>query len=280
VPTDSGEPPCARVLVVTRPATIDSLVSDLRGLGVRPGDVLMVHASMSAVGFVVGGAQAIGDALLQAVGPEGTVAMPAQSADWSEPSVWEQPPVPEDWWPVIREQWPAFDPYVTPLRGMGAVADAFLLRRDTLRSNHPRLSVMAHGAAAPRITEGHTLEEGFGEGSPLARLYELDAKVLLIGVGHGTNTSLHLAECRAAWPGKRRTVQGSAILTEQGRRWVTYEETHAYDIDFADVGNAFSSTGAELLGTVGAAPTRIMGQRALVDFAAAWFTENRYQASC
>lgn len=262
------------------PATIESLASDLHGLGVRPGDVLMVHSSLSAIGFVLGGPQAVCDALLLAVGPEGTVAMPSQSGDWSEPSGWSQPPVPESWWPAIREQWPAYDPYLTPLRGMGAIADAFLLRRSTLRSSHPRLSVMASGARAAQVVSGHTLDDGFGEGSPLARLYELDAKVLLLGTSHDNNTSLHLAECRGTWPGKRRAQQASAMLTERGREWVTYSETEQHTSDFGAAGSAFSATGAEALGPVGAAPARLMSQRALVDFAASWFTENRYQASC
>jgi len=257
------------------PATAGSLAQDLARLGVQAGDVLMVHSSLSALGFVLGGAQTVCDALLGAVGPGGTVAMPSQSSDWSEPSGWSQPPVPEEWWPSIREHWPAYDPYATPLRGMGAIANAFLQRRSTVRSTHPRLSVMANGRRAHTIVNGHALEEGFGEQSPLARLYDLDAKVLLLGTGHDTNTSLHLAECRSDWPGKRTVEQGSAMLTERGRQWVTYTETEAQTDDFAAVGEAFGEAGLEAVGPVGTATARLMSQRSLVDFAATWFAANR-----
>ena len=97
---------------MSNPATVGSLVDDLRRLGVETGDVLMVHSSMSALGFVVGGAQAVCEALLIAVGAGGTIAMPSQSSDWSEPSDWSDPPVPESWWPTIREQWPVSSRWV------------------------------------------------------------------------------------------------------------------------------------------------------------------------
>lgn len=260
---------------MSNPATVGSLVDDLRRLGVEAGDVLMVHSSMSALGFVVGGPQAVCEALLTAVGASGTIAMPSQSSDWCEPSGWSDPPVPEHWWPTIREQWPAYDPYTTPLRGMGAIASAFLQRRSTVRSAHPRLSVMASGRRAHTIVNHHALEEGFGEGSPLARLYDLDAKVLLLGATHEANTSLHLAECRATWPGKRTIEQGSAVMTERGREWVTYVETEAQSGDFGAVGSAFAATGLERVGQVASATVRVMPQRALVDFAATWFEANR-----
>ena len=75
---------------MTRLSTVASLTADLRALGVRDGDVLMVHSSLSALGFVAGGPQAVCDALLGAVGPSGTVAMPSQSGDWSDPSDWSE----------------------------------------------------------------------------------------------------------------------------------------------------------------------------------------------
>ena len=84
-------------------ATIESLQTDLRALGIRPGMVVLVHSSLSAMGWVCGGSVAVVTALQKVLGSTGTLVMPAHSSGLSEPSKWEGPPVPESWWPVIRE---------------------------------------------------------------------------------------------------------------------------------------------------------------------------------
>lgn len=261
------------------PATRADLVAALHALGVAAGDVLVVHSSLSSIGFVIGGAQAVVEALLEAVGPDGTITMPSHSGDWSEPSYWQNPPVPEAWWPHLRQHMPAFDPHLTPLRNMGAVAEAFHRLPTTRRSGHPTVSHLANGPQADEIVRRHALSDGLGEGSPIARLYALDAKVLLLGVGHGNNTSLHLAEHRAEWPGKARIQQGSPVLIDGERRWVTYDEIDADTDDFDRIGEDFAATGAERTGALGLATARLVSQRALVDFATAWMAEHRGRAT-
>jgi hypothetical protein len=101
------------------PATVSSLVTDLHGIGVEHGDVVMAHTSMRAIGWVIGGEQAVIDALLQSVGLSGTLVMPTQSWQLCDPAFLGEDHVPESWWPVIREQLPAYDPARTPTRTMG-----------------------------------------------------------------------------------------------------------------------------------------------------------------
>ncbi|MEN9645870.1 MAG: SPBc2 prophage-derived aminoglycoside N(3)-acetyltransferase-like protein YokD [Actinomycetota bacterium] len=265
------------IAATTAPATRTSLTADLRALGVAAGDVLVVHTSMSALGWVVGGAQTVVDALLDAVGPEGTLTMPAHSSDRSEPSRWSNPPVPEEWWPVIRDHVPAFHPALTPMHAMGAAAEVLLRHPGTLRSAHPNVSHMAIGPQARTVTDHHPFDRGMGDESPLGRLYELDAKVLLLGVGHANNTSLHLAEHRADWPSKRFVRQGSAVLVDGQRCWVEYDELDGDTDDFEALGAAFAATGLETVGPVGNAggQARLMPMRALVDFATMWFPTHR-----
>ncbi|HSU36968.1 MAG TPA: AAC(3) family N-acetyltransferase, partial [Propionibacteriaceae bacterium] len=96
------------------PHTVASLSADLRALGLAEGDVVALHASTRRVGFVVGGPQAIVQALLDVLGPPGTLVVPTHTPENTDPAGWQNPPVPESWWPAIREQAPGFDPAITP----------------------------------------------------------------------------------------------------------------------------------------------------------------------
>lgn len=257
------------------PVTVATLRRDLRALGLGPGAVVIVHSSLRALGWVAGGAQAVVQALLEMVGDEGTVVMPTQSTHLSDPAGWSNPPVPAHWVPLLREALPAYDPYLTMTRDMGQIVECFRHHPATLRSTHPTVSFAANGAQAAALVGIHPLTPSLGEGSPLGRLYEADALVLLLGVGHANNTSLHLAEHRATWASKANVSQGAPMLVDGERRWVTYEDLEARDDDFVLVGAAFGATGAERAGPVGAGTARLMRQRDLVDFAVAWMTTHR-----
>src|SRR5690242_16991422 len=100
--------------------TVETLANDLGALGVTEGAVVLAHISLSRLGRVVGGEQAVIEALLRVVGPSGTVVMPAQSWQLCDPEYLGDPEVPREVWPLIRDNLPAYDPAVTPTRTMGA----------------------------------------------------------------------------------------------------------------------------------------------------------------
>jgi aminoglycoside 3-N-acetyltransferase len=256
------------------PFTADDVARDLRSLGVNAGSTIIVHSSLSSLGYVVGGARAVVIALTEVLGPQGTLVVPTHSSELSDPKNWSRPPIPEAWWPTVRAGMPAYDPLLTTTRQMGAVAEMVRHLPGSLRSSHPRMSFAALGPHADFITSGHDLEDSFGEHSPLARLYDLEAKVVLLGVGHGNNTTLHLAESRA--PAMRPTVtEGAPMMVNGQRQWVTYE-TIEYDVDdFEQVGAALKNAGLETNGLVGGAPSTIMPVKPVVDFAKVWFAQHR-----
>ena len=79
----------------------------------------MVHSSLSKIGWVCGAEVSVIQALLEVVGEEGKIVMPAHTGDNSDPSVWENPPIKKEWLDTLYDSMPAFEKEITPTRGMG-----------------------------------------------------------------------------------------------------------------------------------------------------------------
>lgn len=258
------------------PLTVERLVSDLRDLGVESGDTILVHSSLSALGWVAVGPPTVVDALMETVGEEGTLVLPTHSTQYSDPSDWQNPPVPDEWIPEIQSSAPPYRPAITPTRGMGAIAECFRNYPRVRRSRHPLYSFAAWGAGAEDITTDHGYDHGLGEESPLARVYDRDGRILMLGTNHETNTSLHLAEHRGDY--EQTVVEGGApVMGDDGREWISFEELDYDDGDFEEVGEAFERDrpGAVARGEVGNGDCRLLSQRELVDYGADWLSENR-----
>jgi len=147
------------------------LTQQLLDLGVTPGGVLLVHGSFSRVRPVENGPLGLIAALQAALGPRGTLVMPSMTDDDEHP----------------------FDPQKTPCLGMGVVADTYWRLPGVLRSDSPH-AFAAQGPEAARITAPHPIDTPHGLDSPVGRVYELDGRVLSLGVAHSSNTTIHLAE--------------------------------------------------------------------------------------
>jgi aminoglycoside 3-N-acetyltransferase len=264
------------VIVSTqRPNSINTLKADFETLGVKPGSIIIMHSSLSKIGWTVGGPVAVIEAILQILTPKGTLIMPTFSGDNSDPSYWENPPVPESWWEIIRNEMPAYHPKMTPTRGMGAVVNTFRNWPKVIRSNHPISSFAAWGKYADFITKNHELLADLGENSPLARIYDLGGLILLVGVTHENNSSLHLGEFRSDYANKKKRLTGSAIYVKNKRQWVEWEELAISSDDFEQLGSEFESKINYTPGKVGLAEAKLLSQKEMVDFAVEWFEKNR-----
>ena len=258
-----------------KPITKNEILAAFSSVGLKNGQTVMVHTSLGSIGYVCGGAQTIIEALIETVGPEGTIMMPTQSWKNLDPEDGVHWTVPEEHWQIIRDNWPAYDKMITPTNTMGAVAEMFRSWPGVIRSDHPARSVAAWGKYAEYLTANHDLSNIFGEGSPIGKLYELDGAVLLIGVDYDKNTSIHLADVRAEYPSKHSCIEHSAIIEDGVRVWKEYETLFVDGEDFVTIGEAFEKTGVVSKASVGNAKLRLMSQRKLVDFSVEWIRNNR-----
>ena len=251
------------------------IIAAFSELGVERGQSIEVHTSLSSLGFVCGGPQILIEALLESVGEEGTIMMPTQTWKNLDPATgvhWEEP---KEWWQIIRDNWPAYDKDISPTNTMGAVAEMFRKWPGTLRSDHPARSVAAWGKYAKYLTENHDISNIFGEGSPIGKLYEVDGYVMLIGTGYDKNTSIHLADVRANYPGKHNCTEHSAVMENGARVWKAYETLFVDGEDFEQIGEAFEKAYPVKKVSLGNGTIRFMKQRDIVDFAVEWIEENR-----
>jgi len=216
------------------PLTKDDLKQGLRDLGVEGGMALMVHSSLSALGHVEGGADTVIDALIEGVGPLGTVMMPAMGGA------------------------PVFDVDDTP-SNVGAITDRFWRRPETIRSIHPTHSAAGVGPLAAELLAGHVDQPtAIGPESPWGRLAKLERGYLLfLGCDQDRNTLLHTAE---------DLVEGAYLHTivrdyydeDRAKQTKIMERFPGPHRDFIRLDRLFQQAGAMRVGRVGSAVCRLM----------------------
>lgn len=217
-----------------------ALVDQLHSLGVRLGDVLLVHSSYRALRPIEGGPQGVIDALIEAVGNTGTIVMPSWPGDDEHP----------------------FDPQAPAAKDLGVIADTFWRQPGAVRTDHP-FTFAALGPQAQRITSDplpmppHRLESAVG------RVWELDGKILLLGAGHDGNTTIHLAEVMGGVP---YGVPKHVTHVREGHPVrIDYLENDHCCQRFALADEWMRARGLQREGTVGHAHARLMRSRDLVE---------------
>ena len=260
--------------MIKTPNTIDSICGGLRELGVAEGDVIMVHSSLSAFGTVFGAQEAVVRALLKAVGDSGTIVMPAFTWENDDPKNYGNPPMPKEWHELFRQNMLPFNKDTTPVfvHGLGIVSEYFRTYPGTLRSNHPYVSFCANGRLAQEIVADHVITPSQGMETPLGKLYNLGAKVLLLGVDYDCCTAFHLSEALAE---KCAKITEHWLMVENGTpRWKIVED-YAYegDYEFADIGKDFEQNREVSIKQIGLATCKLFDFKSAVDFATTWLLE-------
>jgi aminoglycoside 3-N-acetyltransferase len=233
---------------------------------------LLVHASLHSTGL---NADTLRDALLQVLGEDGTLVVPAFTAENSDTSaaylarVREMTP---EQAAAFRADMPAFDAATTRSQGMGRLAESVRTARGAVRSAHPQTSFAALGRRAGELLADHALESHLGEDSPLGALYRAEARVLMINVDFAVCTAFHLAEYQDDAP--PRTYRCVVRRPGGGREWTEYRDLELDDSDFNAIGATFP-WGKVRKGQLGGKPTRLFSIKDAVDHAKSWMAEKR-----
>jgi aminoglycoside 3-N-acetyltransferase len=215
------------------------LVEQLKALGVREGGVLLVHTSFRAVRPVEAGPLGLIAALRAALGRDGTLVMP-----------------------TMTDGETLFDPRSTPTTDMGITAELFWRQPGVLRSTHPGGSFAAEGPLAEQICRPQPLSPPHGHDSPVGRVYDLDGQVLLLGVTHSENTTLHLAEAIARVP---YSISHPCVVEVDGAaRTVMIPETDHCCTGFRQADGWLRARGLQREGKVGNADARLCNSRDVV----------------
>jgi aminoglycoside 3-N-acetyltransferase len=251
------------------PQTTVSLTADLQSIGVKSGSNLMVHSSLSSLGWVVGGARSFISACFEAAGNSGTLVMPADTPQCADPETWENPKVQPELLEQTRREMPVFDKAVTPT-GIGAIPERFRNWPGTVRSDHPLTSVSANGPLAANVVSEHSIEFSTGFNTPFEKVYLHDFSILLVGVGFDRCTMMHFAESRTTKP--RTNMVRFPVDKADRREWVKIEEMSADNGKyFPTIGFEFMKQGKAATGKVGDADSILFKAQDLADFATEFF---------
>lgn len=259
--------------------SVERLAEELRDLGLARADLVMVHASLRAIGAVDGGADGVIDALEAAVGPDGTLLMTLGARD---DRAWvNERPEPER--PGLLAGAEPFDARTTPSDpDMGALAEVFRARPGTKVSDHPEGRFGARGRLAGALLDDVPWDDYYGSGSPLERFVDAHGRVVRLGADIDTVTVLHYAEYLAPIPGKRRVRRRRLVSGRQGPevRVVECLDDNAGIVDhpgedyFGVIVGEYLATGRAKEGMVGRARSELLEAPDVVAFGVEWMTAN------
>ena len=267
------------------PRTRDSLLSDIRQLGLEAGDCVIVHSSLSSLGYVEGGAATVVGALMDAVTLDGAIVMPTQTAQFQYPTHRIPPVTDISQFKRLMAETPVFDPASTPTTQMGAIPEHFRTQPGVVRSAHPLYSFAAWSRDSAAIAGTQRMEMSMGEGSALDHLYRRDGKALLMGVGFIRYTMFHHAEYGVDVTPTNQPLVPIPNVAGDANDWRPTREICFIDNDtITRLGESFAAENSVSIGSVGNAEARLFSARDAIDYGVEWLTReyaaNRVTTNC
>jgi aminoglycoside 3-N-acetyltransferase len=233
----------------------ETIVKSLRQFGLVPGDVLVLHSSLSSIGQVIGGATAVVDAVMEIIGDNGTLLVPTFTFSFKS----------------FGEKHPPFSPSESPSL-CGLISETLWRRPDASRSLHPTHSVAAIGFFSREMVKGHDKSSPLGLGSPFHKLSQIGGKVMLLGVGQDQNSLLHTTETIAQVPYLQVSYSDNQSGTKLARvkegnliKEVPVSEVPGCSAGFAKAELALRERGVVEEGMVGLAKAELMKAENVVD---------------
>jgi aminoglycoside 3-N-acetyltransferase len=236
------------------PETISKsgLVRDLRNLGLSAGDTVLVHSSLSSLGRVDGGPEAVIDALLEVLGPQGTLLMPSFQKGSEH---------------VLLRQGCTFDLRTSPSE-LGIITETFRRRPGVTRSLSPTHCTAAIGLRADELLADHqSCLVSVGRGSPYDKLVRSGGRILLLGVTHAANTTLHLLENINGAPTVCRELFSPVVIDMNGKQWIVPTHPHMPGLKrrYDRVQEDFPAPSFQHTGLVGRATAHLIDAQTLTE---------------
>lgn len=228
------------------------IVLGLYDLGLRPGDIALVHSSLSSFGYIDGGAETVIDALQETVGEEGTIMVPTLTGNSKQNAI-----IP-----------PVFDPVNTPC-WTGKIPETFRLRKEAVRSMHPTHSIAAIGKHEEYLVANHEqCETPCSMDSPYGKLVKLGGYILLLGVMHSSSTMLHLVEEVANSPYHLQPEPVNAqLINPDGTKRDIRCRIHlwGWERDFNKIDSMLTDAKIMSISKIGNATVRLIAARPMVN---------------
>ena len=254
-------------------------MKDLRALGLQPGDTVMLHVSIKAIGWIVGGPDVVLHSILDVISDSGTIMMIAS---------WEESTYHMERWSAERkqaylEECPPFDPATSRAltREMGVLPEYLRTWPGAHRSGHPDASFAAFGARADWLTRDHPMNYRNGTGSPLEKLCQVGGKVLSLGAPLETLTVLHHSAYLAQIPNKKIKRYRTPVLRGGETVWITIEDFDSSKGSPASYGEGYFrvigreaiAAGLAIQDRVGGAESYLFAAKSLMDFGVKWLEQ-------
>jgi len=234
--------------------TKHDLMTDFTSLGLKSGDIVLLHSSLKSIGWVDGGADTVIDALLDVLGEEGTLLVPALTGKREDSPL--NPPV--------------FDVLNSPC-WTGTIPETLRKRQDARRSLHPTHSVSAVGAKKYEIAKGHEFSSSpCDDTSPYYKNAIMGGFILFIGVAQESNTTIHMCEELAKVPYHlQKEITNMTVTGYSGEKIPVANRLHDWEkpeTDFNKLDDLYRANAIMKLGKVGKATVRLVNTTNMLEF--------------